>query len=200
VKSRLAIVVASCLALSACSLSMPKIWPFFKKPKPGPEAVNELTLVNADGSPASYPQYWTRNTLVIDLTGAGGQGGVTARLPEETTWPVRVAVRVRPGSIGQLEVQAEERNILPVTPEGSKPVDIELSNSLYTPKTAAIYISWAPTPVFVEAAPEPAKAPEFVSPTQVPQPGQGTEPSASDIVPPAEAAQPQPPAQPSPGT
>jgi hypothetical protein len=176
---------------------MPKIWPFYKKPKPVPEAVNELTLVNADGSAASHPQYWVRNTLVIDLTGAAGQGGVTARLPEESTWPVRVAVRVRPGSIGQIEVQAEERNILPVTPEGAKPVDIELSNSLYTPKTAAIYLSWGPVPVFAETSPEPAAAPEFVSPTQVPQSSETTEaPSASDIVPPAEVA----PAQPSPGT
>ena len=200
-KFRLALVAAFCLALSACgTLHMPKIWPFYKKPKPGPEAVNELTLVNADGSGASYPQYWKRNTLVLDLSGVSGQGSVAARLPEETTWPVRVAVRVRPGSVGQLEVQAEERNILPVTSEGTKVVDIELSPSLYTPKTAAIYISWAPLPVIVETSPEPAAAPEFVSPTEVPTKpadgaGEAAAPSASDIVPPAEAA----PAQPPPG-
>ena len=199
-KFRLVLVAAVCLALSACgTLHMPKIWPFYKKPKPGPEAVNELTLVNADGSGASYPQYWKRNTLVIDLSGVSGQGSVAARLPEETTWPVRVAVRVRPGSVGQLEVQAEERNILPVTAEGTKVVDIELSPSLYTPKTAAIYISWAPIPVFVETAPAEPAEPAFQSPTVVPEkpaeaaPGEAT-PSASDIVPPAEAA----PAQPSP--
>ena len=169
---------------------MPKIWPFYKKPKPGPEAVNELTLVNADGSAATFPQYWQRNTLVIDLSGVSGQGNVAARLPEETTWPVRVALRVQPGSVGQLEVQAEERNILPVSAEGVRPVDIELAPSLYTPKTAAIYISWGPVPVYVETAPAPATAePEFVSPTEVPK-----APTASDIVPPAEAA----PAQPSP--
>lgn len=199
-KFRLALVAACCLALSACgTLHMPKIWPFYKKPKLGPEAVNELTLVNADGSAASYPQYWKRNALVIDLTGVGGQGSVTARLPEETTWPVRVALRVRPGGVGQLEVQAEERNILPVTTEGTKDVDIELPASLYTPKTAAIYISWAPVPVFVETAPAEPATPEFQSPTVVPEkpaeaaPAEST-PSASDIVPPAEAA----PVQPSP--
>jgi hypothetical protein len=202
VKFRLALVAACCLALSACgTLHMPKIWPFYKKPKPGPEAVSELTLVNADGSAASYPQYWKRNTLVIDLSGVGGQGAVAARLPEETTWPVRVALRVRPGSVGQLEVQAEERNILPVTNEGTKDVDIELPPSLYTPKTAAIYISWAPVPVFVETAPVAPAAPEFQSPTVVPdKPAEAppveseAAPSASDIVPPAEAA----PVQPSP--
>ncbi len=200
-KSRLVLVAACCLALAACSsLSMPKIWPFYKKPKPGPEAVSELNLVNADGSTATFPQYWKRNTLVIDLSGVGGQGSVAARLPEETTWPVRVAVRVRPGSVGQLEVQGEERNVLPVTAEGADLVDIELAPSLYTPTTAAIYISWAPVPLIVEAAPAPeTDAPAFVSPTAVPQPdAPQPETRASDIVPPGEAAPAQP--APPPGT
>jgi hypothetical protein len=198
VKARVLLVATACLVLTACgTLRMPKIWPFYKKPKPAPEVVNEVALVNADGSPASYPQYWKRNALVIDLSGASGQGSVTARLPEETTWPVRVAVRVTPGSVGQLEVQAEERNVLPVTAEGTKVVDIELSASLYTPKTAAIYISWAPQVAALESAPE-APAPEFVSPTVVPtapsEPAADEAQKANDIVTPAEAA----PAQPSP--
>lgn len=196
----LLVIAAGCLALAGCSaMHMPKIWPFHKKPKPGPEAVNELNLVNADGSGASYPQYWKRNTLVIDLTGVGGQGSVTAKLPDETTWPVRVALRVQPGAVGQLEVQAEERDILPVTSQGAKPVDIELSPSLYTPKTAAIYISWGPAPVAVESAPAAEPEPAFVSPTVVPntsaEPAPG-DAKASDIVPPSEIA----PAQPSPGS
>ncbi|HUQ12289.1 MAG TPA: hypothetical protein VM146_18410 [Steroidobacteraceae bacterium] len=200
------VAAACCLALTACgsmhmpSVHMPKIWPFYKKPKSGPDAVNELTLLNADGSGATYPQYWVRNTLVIDLSGVSGQGSLSARLPDETTWPVRVAVRVRPGSVGQLEVQAEERNILPVSGEGAKPVDIELASSLYTPKTAAIYIAWGPVPVFAEPAPETPPSPEFVSPTEVPknsaegavEQSEGTR-KANDIVSPAEAAQPSPP-------
>lgn len=201
-KIRHVLVVACCLALTACgSLHMPKlkVWPFYKKPKPVPEVVNELVLVNADGSGASYPQYWSRNTLVIDLSGVSGEGSVAARLPEETTWPVRVAVRVQPGRVGQLEVQAEERNIVGVSSEGAKPVDIELSSSLYTPTTAAIYIAWRPAPVVVETAPEAPAEPEFVSPTEVPktsaeaaaESAQETQ-KASDIVSPAEAAQPSP--------
>lgn len=198
---------ACCLVLTACSslhmpsMHMPNIWPFHKKSKAGPEAVNELTLVNADGSGATYPQYWVRNTLVIDLTGVSGQGGFAARLPEESTWPVRVAVRVQPGSVGQIEVQAEERNILPVTPQGAKPVDIELSPSLYTPKTAAIYIAWAPAPVAVETTPAAEPEPRFVSPMEVPKnAAEGAveqaegEQKANDIVSPADAAgQPSPP-------
>ena len=178
---------------------MPHIWPFYKKPKPVPEAVNELNLVNADGSTASFPQYWKRNTLVIDLSGvSGAAGGFAARLPEETTWPVRLAVRVRPGSVGQIEIQGEERSVLPVSNEGTAPIDLALATSVYTPKTAAIYISWGAQPVFAEAVPVEA-APAFVSPTEVPvkpvetTPVEST-PGANEIITPAEAK----PAQPSP--
>ena len=184
--SGLSLLVACALCLPACSsIRMPHVWPFYKKPKPAPEAVLELNLVNADGSTASFPQYWKRNTLVIDLSGVSGAGTLTARLPEETTWPVRMAVRVRPGSVGQVEIQGEERSVLPVSSDGTSNIDLEILPSAYTPKTAAIYISWGAIPAFVEAAPVEA-APEFVSPTEVPKP-------ASEAAP-AEA----PPVQPSP--
>jgi hypothetical protein len=190
--SRFALVIAGCLSLAAChSLSMPKIWPFYKKPKPVPEVVNEVNLVLPDGTPANFPQYWRRNTLVIDLSGVAGQGSVAARLPEETAWPVRMALRVRPGSVGQLEVQAEERNVLPVTSQGADVVDIELAPSVYKPTTAAIYISWAPMQAAVETAPV-VEEPQFVSPTELPEKA----PSASDIVPPGDAAPAQPPPPP----
>jgi hypothetical protein len=206
VKIRLVLIVACCLAFAGCG-TMSKLWPFGKQPKPGPEAVSELQLVNADGSPASLPQYWVRNTLVIDLTGVSGAGSVAARLPEETVWPVRMAVRVLPGSVQQIEIQGEERNVLAVSADGTKPIDIELAPSVYTLRTAAIYISWGSMPVFAEAPP-PAVEPAFVSPTALPQVPSGgdtpgadgsAEPSASDIIPPGSAA-PDQPAQPPPGS
>jgi hypothetical protein len=177
-------------------MKMPHVWPFYKKPKPVPVAVNELNLVNADGSTASFPQYWKRNTLLIDLSGVGGTGGFAARLPEETTWPVRLAVRVRPGSVGQIEIQGEERSVLPVSNEGAANIDLELAPSVYTPKTAAIYISWGPVPAFVDTAPVEA-TPAFVSPMEVPKPATeaapaDSAPSASDIIAPADAKSPQP--------
>lgn len=195
--SRLALIAICSLVLAGCST--PKIWPFYKKPKPVPEAVNELELVNADGTPASFPQYWKRNTLVIDLSGASGTGTVAARLPAESTWPVRVAVRVLPGSVEQLEIIGEERSVLAVSRAATLPIDLEFEPSVYRPGTGSIYINWGPMPVFAEAAPE--AAPQFVSPTQVPekapaaQPVEEGAPSASDIVAPGEAAgaQPQPP-------
>ena len=190
-KSRLAFgaaVAAACLALTACG-TMKKMWPFHKKAKPAPEVVHELDLVNADGSAATYPQLWSRNTLVIDLTGVGGSGTVAARLPEATTWPVRIAVRVRPASIQQVEFQGEERNVLPVSAEGTKNIDLEISPSVYTPTTAAIYISWGAMPVFASGPPEEEKG--FVSPTQLPDTAPAeegpAEPSASEIIPPGSA-------------
>ena len=71
--------------------------------------------------------------MVIDLSGISGAGNVAARLPADTTWPVRVAVRVRPGSVQQIEIQGEERNVLPVSAEGTKLIDLELAPSVYTP-------------------------------------------------------------------
>jgi hypothetical protein len=195
----LAAMVACSLVLGACgSLHKPHIWPFYKKPKLGPQPVNELNLVNADGTPSTYPQYWKRNTLVIDLSGINGTGSFAARLPEQHVWPVRVAVRVRPGSVQQLEIQGEERNILPVTTDGTLPIDLEFAPSVYRPTTAAIYISWGSMPVFADAPVVPV-TPVFVSPTEVPKAPTETAPaqpasSASDIVPPAEVR----PAQPSP--
>lgn len=191
--SRLALIAACTLLFAGCS--MPKIWPFYKKPKPVPEVVHEVDLVNADGTPASYPQYWKRNTLVIDLSGASGSGTVAARLPAETTWPVRVAVRVQPGSIEQLEIIGEERSVLAVSRAATLPIDLEFEPSVYRPNTGSIYINWGPMAQITEAAPE--ATPEFVSPTQVPDKTEAS-PSASDIVAPGEAAA--APAQPSPGS
>lgn len=167
VKARLGFVIAGCFALAACSsMHAPHIWPFYKKPKPAPEVVHELDLVNSDGTPAAYPQYWKRNTLVIDLSGVNGTGSVAARLPAETTWPVRIAVRVRPGSVEQVEIQGEERNVLPVSHEGATPIDMEFAPSVFRKNTQAIYINWGFMPQFAEAVIEPEHG--FVSPTEVP--------------------------------
>lgn len=192
-KFRLALIAGLGLAVSACSMSPPKIWPFYKKPKPLPEVVHEVDLANSDGSVANYPQYWSRNTLVIDLSGVSGAGSVAARLPADTTWPVRVAVRVRPGSIEQVEVVGEERSVLTVAREGLETIDLELAPSVFRRTTGALYISWGYMPQFAEVVVEP-KA-EFVSPTVVPKATPDPAPeSASDIIAPAEAA----PTQPSP--
>ena len=193
-KLRLVLIATACVTLTACS-SMSKLWPFHHKAKPGPEAVHELNLVNDDGSAATYPQYWQRNTLVLDLSGIGGEGSVAARLPDESTWPVRVAVRVRPGSVQQVEVQGEERSVLPVAAEGTLPIDIELMPSVFRPTTQALYINWGFMPQFAEVVVEPQPQPGFVSPTQEPrkiEPPPEEAPGANQIISPSDATPPAP--------
>jgi hypothetical protein len=206
VKARLGFVIAGCLAMTACSsMHAPHIWPFYTKPKPVPEAVHEVDLVNSDGTPASYPQYWKRNTLVIDLSGVNGTGSVAARLPDQTTWPVRIAVRVRPGSVEQVEIQGEERDVLAVSREGTLPMDMEFAPSVFRKTTQAIYINWGNMPQFAVAVIDEEHG--FVSPTEVPDkpatapadvapapPAAGTEsPSANDIIKPSDATPTPPP-------
>ena len=50
--------------------------PWSKKAAAAPEAVNELAELAADGTPTQrFPQYWKRNTLVVDLQSAAASGG-----------------------------------------------------------------------------------------------------------------------------
>ncbi|HKF98656.1 MAG TPA: hypothetical protein VKB20_10390, partial [Steroidobacteraceae bacterium] len=46
-------------------------WPGHKPPPPPPKPVHYLEVGGADTA-AVRAQYWKRNTLVIDLTGASG--------------------------------------------------------------------------------------------------------------------------------
>jgi hypothetical protein len=120
------------LTLTACGHM-----PWGKKAPAAPVPVNELVV---EGQ--AFPQYWKRNTLVVDLSGASGAGSITLKPGESGKFPVRVAFRVMPGSVGLLEVQADQRMLLPVTRDGAKPVDLELVPGVYTPKTQQIVVRW----------------------------------------------------------
>jgi hypothetical protein len=133
-------VALSLLALSACSYM-----PWSKKAPAAPVPVNELVVTGADGAPApGFPQYWKRNTLVVDLQGASGSGAVSLKPGQSGKWPVRMAFRVMPGSVGLLEVQADQRMLLPVAREGGKAVDLELVPGVYTSKTPQLTVRWEP--------------------------------------------------------
>jgi len=134
---RFAVVVLLTLSLAACSGG--RIWPFGKQAPRAPETASTFVF---EGNGASVPQYWRRNTVVIDLQGVGGSGAMTARLGDGHRWPMRVAVRVRPGSFGELEVYGAQRVILPVPEDGTAFVDLELPSSIYRRDTAALQISW----------------------------------------------------------
>jgi hypothetical protein len=135
-----ALAAAACIfTLTACG-SMP----WGHKTEQAPVPVNELVELASDGTTTTaFPQYWKRNTLVVDLMTASSSGGQLTLKPRDgRKWPVRLAFRVTPGTVGLLEVQADQRLLMPVTREGAKPVDLELVAGVYTPKTPQITVKW----------------------------------------------------------
>jgi hypothetical protein len=137
-----AAVLAATL-LSGCSFLSGVHWPWGHKSAPAPEAVNELTETSSGGA-AAYPQYWKRNTLLVDLHEAAQEGSLTLKPRAGTQWPVRLAFRVTPGSMGVLDVRGEERMIIPIAQEGTTPVEIELSPDMYRATTVQIRVRWGP--------------------------------------------------------
>jgi hypothetical protein len=128
------------LAASAAGCSH---WPWHHQPPPPPKPVQVLDVSGA-GASAVLAQYWKRNTLVLDMSAASGSGSVTLRPPADG-WPVRLALRVTPGSLGELDVRGAQRVVLPIVPAAGKPVDLELPPAVYPPKTAELTVAWGPS-------------------------------------------------------
>jgi hypothetical protein len=147
--ARVAILTLAALAtLTAAGCgTLSRHWPWQHRAAPPPAPVHELDISGAaGGAPGvdAFPQYWKRNTLVVDLSAVSGSGGITLKPANGTTWPVRLALRVRPGSIAELDVRGAQRLVLPVTPSGGKPVDLELAAGVYTPSTPELTVTWGP--------------------------------------------------------
>ena len=135
------VLALTCAGCGQYVLTKPQ-WPWHHSPPPPPAPVHELDISGAAAD--TFPQYWKRNTLLVDLSSASGSGSITLKPIEGSTWPVRLAFRITPGAIGVLEVQAAQRSHLPVVSGGSKPVDLELDPSVYTPTTTQMTVSWGP--------------------------------------------------------
>jgi len=137
---------AAALLAAGCS-HLPHVHtPWSHRPAPPPQPVHELAITDASGAAAPYSQYWQRNTLVVDLQGISGVGRVALRPPAGMTWPYRLALRVMPGSVGELDVRADQRWVVPVVRTGTKPVDLVLPTGLYSVRTAEISVAWEPSP------------------------------------------------------
>ncbi len=115
-------------------------WPWHHAPPAAPVPVHELEVSGAM-SPA---QYWKRNTLLIDLSAASGTGNIVLKPAPSHSWPVRLALRVRPGAFGVLEVRGGARQVLPIDPTGASPVDLELPPAIYTETTPRVSVTWGP--------------------------------------------------------
>jgi hypothetical protein len=138
----LAATLAGCSHLHVPHPHAARLWPFHHKAATPPEAVNELVADTPDGSPApGLSQYWDRNTLLIDLSAAAGEGSVRLRPAAGTSWPIRLEFRVQPGSIARLQIQGAQRVTYAVPAAGS-PVLLKLDPGVYTTRTAALVIEW----------------------------------------------------------
>jgi hypothetical protein len=138
-----AVLMGAAALVTACGHFPAMRWPWGHKAQSAPTAVNELVETDPSGNVASYPQYWKRNTLLLDLHAVAAEGSLVLTPRAGTVWPVRLAFRVTPGSIGVLEVRGEQRMILPVAQEGRTPVDLELVPGVYGATTAQITVRWS---------------------------------------------------------
>ena len=138
-----AAVAAPAVAVLAALTAGCGHWPWHHLPAAPAAAVHELDIGGANAE--AFPQYWKRNTLVVDLSAVSGSGSITLKPVAGTTWPMRLALRITPGSIGELDVRGAERLVLPVTPSGGKPVDLELTPAVYASSTPELAVHWGPT-------------------------------------------------------
>jgi hypothetical protein len=137
-----AALLPALLALGACSHLH---WPWHHTPPAPPAPVHALDISSGAATEA-FAQYWKRNTLLVDLSGASGSGHITLRPAGGESWPVRLAFRVTPGAFGALEVRGDARAVLPINSSGTRAVDLELTPGIYTAGTRAITVSWGPQP------------------------------------------------------
>ncbi len=141
--------VASMLLLTACAnraALKPSSWhlPWRKAPVAAPLPVVELPVQSDSGTPLTVLQYWTGNTLRVDLSAVSGSGSLKLLPSPVNGWPARMEFAVRAGGITQLEVQGDQRAVFAVsaaTSDGA-PQTLPVSPTVYSPATVAIVVSW----------------------------------------------------------
>jgi len=135
----IALLAMLLLSLSACAMH----WPWQRRPLPPPPPVHQVSIVaDAPVAATTIVQYWDRNTLLLDLTAVGGEGGAIMTPIKALGWSVRLEFRVRPGSIGRLEVLAAQRVVYGVPAQGA-PLLLKLAPSAYHADTAQIMLRWS---------------------------------------------------------
>ena len=135
----IALVTALSLMLSGCAMH----WPWKRRPAAPPQPVQQVTIVSDASAPATtILQYWDRNALLLDLTAVGGEGGAMLAPIKALGWPIRLEFRVRPGSIGRLEVVGAQRVVFAVPAQGA-PLLLKLAPSAYRADTPQITLRWS---------------------------------------------------------
>lgn len=142
------VLVSLSVGVSAGCKSMPTFphrlhWPWAAKSVPVPPPANQIAWEAVEGGTAvEFPQSWARNTLIIDMTSAIGTGRVRMHPKASMGWPVRIALRVKPGAVAEVEVDAAQRLVMPVLPGGGASVDLPIDPGVYLSHTETITLAW----------------------------------------------------------
>ncbi|HEX3838773.1 MAG TPA: hypothetical protein VHW25_17600 [Steroidobacteraceae bacterium] len=140
------VTIAASLGLAGCA-SVAKHLPWGHKAPPVPEVSTALTVAAPDGATLSWPQVWQRNDVVLDMAGVAATGSAVVMPRSGVAWPVRVALRVVPGSIGSIDVRGAQRLVIPVPASGTGTIDLELPPGVYVAATKQITLNWGPASV-----------------------------------------------------
>jgi hypothetical protein len=138
-------LLAGCLGLAGCN-SMSAHLPWGHKAPAPPEVSTALTVAAPDGTALSWPQFWQRNDVVLDMSGLAGTGSAVVMPRTGLAWPVRVALRVTPGTIGEIDVRGAQRFVVPIAATGAGAVDVELPPGVYVAATQQLTLTWGPAP------------------------------------------------------
>jgi hypothetical protein len=138
------LTAALCLSAPAWALHLPSLhWPWHRHHgNAGPQAVQELSVQMQTGAAKAIPQYWDRNTLLLDMTAVSGEGSAVLAPRPGTGWPVRLEFRVQSGSFANLEVSGVQRVLFTVPTQGASTV-LQLDPGVYLASTAAITLHWS---------------------------------------------------------
>ena len=140
---RTSVVALVLAALVGCGHLPTLHWPFSKRPEAPSAPVDDLVVRLADSpNERGFPQFWLRNTLVLDLRDLTGSGSAIIQPRTGAEWPVRMAIRVRPGQVAAIEVTGDQRMVFPVTNEGLRAVDLNLAPGMYTAGTQQLVVRW----------------------------------------------------------
>lgn len=137
------LLAAALQGLSGCA-SVTAHLPWRHGAPPPPEVSRALTVAMPGGGALAWPQIWMRNDVVLDMSGVAPAGAAVVAPRTGLAWPVRVALRVVPGSIGVIDVRGAQRWVVPVPAAGATAVDLELPAGVYQPATRQLTVSWGP--------------------------------------------------------
>jgi hypothetical protein len=132
---------AGSLGLAGCA-SVTKHLPWGHRGPTVPEVSTALTVAAPDGATLSWPQVWQRNDVVLDMVGVAATGSAVVMPRSGLAWPIRMALRVAPGTIGSIEVRGAQRLIIPVPASGTGTVDLELPPGVYVAATKQVTLNW----------------------------------------------------------